>query len=71
VTVTSELPANIAAVVSILMVLLASPLVLGCYVVIQRAGIITQLVWFGAILMLLAGALVIGGAGLVLLTSTG
>jgi uncharacterized membrane protein YedE/YeeE len=67
VTVTRELLANAAGVLSILLVLLASPLLLGCYVVVQRAGAITQLVWFGGVLLLLAGALVIGAAGLVLL----
>jgi hypothetical protein len=65
--VTSYLLANAAAVVSILAVLLASPLLLGSYVVVQRAGVITQLMWFGGILLLLTSALVFGAAGLVFL----
>ena len=64
---TPQLLANAAAVVSILLVLLASPLLLGCYVVIQRAGVFSQLAWFGAILLLLVAAVAAGGAGLVLL----
>jgi hypothetical protein len=67
VTITRELLANVAGVMSILLVLVASPLLLGSYVVVQRVGAITQLVWFGGILLLLAGALVIGAVGLVLL----
>ena len=64
---TAELLANGAAVVSILLVLFASPLLLGSYVVIQRTGAVTQLLWFGAIALLLAGALAAGALGLVLL----
>lgn len=65
--ITPELLANAAAVVSILLVLFASPMLLGSYVVVQRAGIVTQLVWFGAILTLLGGSLAAGVLGLVLL----
>jgi hypothetical protein len=67
VAITRELLANAAAVTSILMVLFASPLLLGCYVVVQRAGALTQLVWFGGVLFLLTSALVAGAVGLVLL----
>jgi hypothetical protein len=67
VPITRELLANAAAVTSILMVLFASPLLLGCYVVVQRAGAVTQLVWFGGVLCLLMGALVLGALGLILL----
>ena len=67
VAITRELLANVVAVVSILMVLFVSPLLLGCYVVVQRAGAFTQLVWFGAVLLLLAGALAAGAVGLMLL----
>jgi hypothetical protein len=67
VNLTPQLLANAAAVISILLVLLASPLLLGCYVVIQRAGAFSQLAWFGAILLLLAAAAAAGAAGLVLL----
>ncbi len=59
--------ANGAAVVSILMALFAAPLLLGSYVVVQRAGAITQLVWFGSILVVLVGAVVFGALGLVVL----
>jgi hypothetical protein len=61
------LPANAAAVISILTVLFASPLLLGSYVVVQRAGVVTQIVWFGSILLLLTGALLFGALGLILL----
>jgi hypothetical protein len=64
---TPQLLANAAAVISILLVLFASPLLLGCYVVIQRASVFNQLAWFGAILLLLGAAVVAGAAGLVLL----
>ena len=67
VPLTRELLANVAAAISVLTVLFASPLLLGCYVVVQRAGAITQLVWFSAVLALLAGALAAGGMGLILL----
>lgn len=59
--------ANAAAVVCILLVLFASPMLLGCYVVVQRAGLLTQLTWFGAILALLVGSIAAGGLGLLLL----
>jgi hypothetical protein len=64
---TRELLANAAAAVSILGVLFAAPLLLGAYVVIQRGGAVLQFVWFGALLVLLAGALAAGLVGLVLL----
>lgn len=67
VAVTRELLANAAAVISILMVLFASPLLLGCYVVVQRTGALTQLVWFGGVLVLLTGALAAGAVGMILL----
>lgn len=67
VPVTRELLANAAAVVSILTVLFASPLLLGAYVVVQRAGALGQFVWFGGLLVLLAGAMAAGLVGLVLL----
>jgi hypothetical protein len=67
VKLTPELLANAAAVVSILLVLFASPLLLGAYVVTQRAGALSQLVWFGGVLFLLTGALAFGTIGLVLL----
>jgi hypothetical protein len=67
VLVTRELLANVAAAASILTVLFAAPLLLGCYVVVQRAGVITQLAWFSVVLALLAGALVAGVVGLILL----
>ncbi len=59
--------ANGAAVVSILMALFAAPLLLGSYVVVQRAGAVTQLVWFGGILAVLVGAVVFGALGLIVL----
>lgn len=67
VALTRELLANAAAVVSILSVLFASPLLLGAYVVVQRAGGLTQFVWFLAVLALLAGAVAAGLVGLILL----
>jgi hypothetical protein len=67
VPLTRELLANAAAAVSILTVLFAAPLLLGCYVVVQRAGALTQLAWFSAVLALLAGALAAGLVGLILL----
>jgi hypothetical protein len=67
VDLTPELLATAAGVVSILAVLFAAPLLLGCYVVTQRTGLLTQLVWFGGVLMLLAGALVAGAVGLLVL----
>jgi hypothetical protein len=57
VPITRELLANAAAVVSILSVLFASPLLLGAHVVVQRSSLVTQLIWFGAVLSLLVGAL--------------
>ena len=65
--VTRDLLANAAAAVSILTVLFAAPLLLGAYVVVQRAGAITQFIWFSAVLGLLAGALAAGLVGLILL----
>jgi hypothetical protein len=62
-----QLAANGAAVLSILIVLFASPLILGSYVVVQRGGVIIHLVWFGGLLVLLAGALAMGILGLLLL----
>jgi hypothetical protein len=59
--------ANAAAVISILLVLFASPLLLGSYVVVQRASAVTQFLWFSAILGLLTAALVVGAVGLLLL----
>jgi hypothetical protein len=67
VPITRELLANAAAAVSILSVLFASPLLLGSYVVVQRSGVLTQLVWFGLVLSLLAAALLAGIVGLILL----
>jgi hypothetical protein len=67
VLVTRELLANIAGVLSILAVLFAAPLLLGCYVVVQRAGMVLQIAWFSAVLALLAAALVAGVVGLILL----
>jgi hypothetical protein len=67
VAITRELLANAAAVLSILTVLFAAPLLLGCYVVVQRSGMATQLAWFSVVLVLLAGALVAGLVGLLLL----
>ena len=67
VPLTRELLANAAAVVSILSVLFASPLLLGAYVVVQRSSTVMQCVWFGAVLLLLAGAVSAGLVGLVLL----
>jgi hypothetical protein len=67
VLVTRELLANIAAAASILTVLFAAPLLLGCYVVVQRAGMMAQLAWFSVVLALLATALVVGVVGLILL----
>jgi hypothetical protein len=67
VNLTPQALANAAAVISILLVLFASPLLLGCYVVVQRAGVFSQLAWFGAILLLLVAAVAAGAAGLVLL----
>ena len=65
--VTRDLLANAAAAVSVLTVLFAAPLLLGAYVVVQRAGTLTQLIWFSAVLALLAGALAAGLVGLILL----
>lgn len=65
--VTRELLANIAAAASVLTVLLAAPLLLGAYVVTQRGGALSQFVWLSAVLVLLAGALLLGLAGLFLL----
>jgi cation transporter-like permease len=65
--VTPELLANGAAVVSIIVALFASALLLGSYVVTQRSGVLTQCVWFGALLLLLATALAAGVVGLFLL----
>ena len=62
-----ELLANAAAAGSILTVLFAAPLLLGCQVVVQRAGPLAQFAWFSAVLALLAGALVAGVVGLILL----
>ncbi len=59
--------ANGTALVSILLALFAAPLLLGSYVVVQRAGAITQLVWFGGIFAILAAALAFGAVGLLLL----
>jgi hypothetical protein len=67
VPLTRELLANAAAVVSILSVLFAAPMLLGSYVVVQRTGAITQLVWFGFVLFLLLAALLAGIVGLLLL----
>src|SRR5689334_13952823 len=53
VSVTPQLAANGAAVVSILVVLFAAPLLLGSYVVTQRSGVILQFVWFGGLVLLL------------------
>ncbi len=64
---TPELLANAAAVGCILLVLLASPMLLGSYVVIQGAGVVTQLAWFAAILGLLVAAVGAGTLGLILL----
>jgi hypothetical protein len=66
VTITSDLLATAAAIVSILTALFAAPLLLGVYVVVQRTSMLTHLVWFGVILMLLAGALLAGAFGLIL-----
>ena len=65
--VTRDLLANAAAAVSVLTVLFAAPLLLGAYVVVQRASTLTQLIWFSAVLALLAGALAAGLGGLILL----
>ena len=62
-----ELLANVAAAVSVLTVLFAAPLLVGCYVVVQRAGVLIQFVWFSLVLALLAGALATGLLGLILL----
>jgi hypothetical protein len=63
----NELLANTAAVVSILVVLFAAPLVLGSYVVVQRSRVAVQLVWFATLLLLLCGAFAAALLGLVLL----
>jgi hypothetical protein len=64
--VSTQLLANGAAVSSILLVLFAAPLLLGSYVVVQRTGVTTQAVWFGGVLVLLTGAVVLGVVGLLL-----
>jgi hypothetical protein len=63
---TSQLLANAAGVITILLALFAAPLLLGSYVIVQRTGVVTHVVWFGGVLMLLMGAVVFGAAGLVL-----
>ena len=64
---TREFLANVAAAVSILTVLFASPLLFGAYVVVQRSPALTHFAWFGLVLAMLAGALIAGLAGLILL----
>ena len=62
-----ELFANAAAALSLLTVLFAAPLVLGSYVVVQRRGVRVHLLWFAAIIVLLAAALASAFLGLLLL----
>ena len=62
----AQLLANAAGVITILLALFAAPLLLGSYVVVQRTGVVTQVLWFGSVLALLAGALVCGAIGLLL-----
>jgi len=65
--VSRDLLANAAAVISLLTALFAAPLLFCCYVVVQRAGVISQLAWFSLVLVLLGGALAAGAVGLILL----
>jgi hypothetical protein len=67
VPLTRDLLANAAGALSILSVLFAAPLLLGAYVVVQRSGALTHLLWFGVVLALLAAALLAGALGLILL----
>ena len=67
VTLTRDLIANAAGAVSVLSVLFAAPLLLGAYVVVQHRGPLTHFLWFGAVLALLAAALVAGALGLLFL----
>ena len=64
-TDTRELLANAAGVISILLVLFASPLVLGSYVVVQRAPALAQVAWFGALALGILTTLVAAGVALV------
>lgn len=67
VPLTREFLANVAAVISILTVLFASPLLFGAYVVVQRSRALTHYVWFALVLGMLAGAFITGLLGLFLL----
>lgn len=55
------------AVVSILAVLLAGPLMLGSFVVMQRSGLVVALLWVGMIGSLLLVTFVAGTLGYFLL----
>ena len=55
-----------AAILMLMTVLLAGPLVLGSYVVVQRANRTTLLAWFGLLTSLLVVALAVGALALFL-----
>jgi hypothetical protein len=59
--------ASLSALASILVAVFAAPLVLGCYVVLQRLEPPGRLVWLGLLTGLLGLGLAAGLLGLVLL----
>ena len=58
--------AGLAAALGLLTALLAAPLVLGSYLLLQGAGRTTTLLWLGLLTVLLLGALGAATLGLVL-----
>jgi hypothetical protein len=59
--------ASSLALLALLTALFTAPLVLGSHLVLQEAGSLTRLLWFGALTALLATVLIAAGAALVLL----
>ncbi|HLH24409.1 MAG TPA: hypothetical protein VK066_17950 [Chloroflexota bacterium] len=58
--------AGYLAILSILTVLLAAPLIFGTFAVVPRTDTRTLVVWFGLLTLLLAGALTVSALALLL-----
>ena len=57
---------SVGAILLVLSVLFAAPLVLGSYIVVQRARPITQMIWFALVSGLLLAVFIMGALTLAL-----
>ena len=58
---------TLAGLLTMVLALFAAPLMLGSYVVVQRASAVLWILWIGLLVSLLAGAVALGLLGLLAL----